>query len=119
MIAQAETGSFEWLCAALIERSTLGELSSQGCPKRRELAVRGTVRLALRSAGLDSRQISRDEMLFVVGKVLPEKLSSCGLKDGDELCQELSTELRAAPITAPAVAAEVPFDSFLRRLSPQ
>nr|MDJ0853233.1 hypothetical protein [Myxococcota bacterium] len=59
------------------------------------LEARGTVRLALKEAGLDVRSVTRSQMVVVVERVLPQALSSRGVQDFDELCKEWKARLSA------------------------
>jgi len=76
------------------------------------LAARGTVRLALRDAGLDARSVSREQMEVVLDRVLPAMLESRGCADPDRVCVELAGELRVFQGAASSSAAP---ESFVAR----
>lgn len=95
----AVSEAFDFVCAQLEEHTSLDRL-----------AARGTVRLALKNAGLEPSSVSPDQMAVVVEKVLPEELTARGV-DG-AICSTLVQGLkRLAPGTSP----ETP-DAVFKRL---
>jgi len=76
---------FEFVAAEVERRSTLATLEA-----------RGTVRLALKRAGLDAGSVTRDQMQVVLERVLPEEMRSRGVAGSAELCRTLASALRAA-----------------------
>jgi hypothetical protein len=75
------------------------------------LAARGTVRLALKAAGLDARSVAPAQMAVVATSVLPGELESRGVEDGDRLCGALVEKL--SHLEAPA-AGDTPDAVFAR-----
>lgn len=73
---------FEQTCVLLEQRSDLDRL-----------AVRGTVRLALKSSGLDVASVDAEQMEVVLHRVLPAELRTRGVGDADVLCDTIATEL--------------------------
>ena len=69
---------FDWVCAE-IERST----SLNGA------VARGTVRLALKEAGLAPESVDPGGMGVVVEKILPVELAAHGIEGVDDLCARL------------------------------
>jgi hypothetical protein len=67
----ADSPAFEAVCDALETSSSLDRLEA-----------RGTVRLALKQAGLEARSVSAAQLAVVVEKVLPEELDSRGVAVG-------------------------------------
>jgi len=57
------------------------------------LAARGTVRISLKEAGLDAKSVSWDQMLVVLGRVLPGELESRGVDNAASLCQDVTESL--------------------------
>ena len=53
------------------------------------LAARGTVRIALKQAGLEARSITAEQMAVVVQKILPTELGSRGIDGVEDLCQSI------------------------------
>jgi len=79
-----------------------------------KLEARGTVRLALKGAGLDPRSLTTEQMLVILQKVLPAELKSRGVEAPERICEQLITLLKQnAPAGADA-AGESPEDVFRR-----
>jgi hypothetical protein len=74
---------FEWLSSELTQRTTLELLQS-----------RGTVRLALKNAGLEPRTLNQEQALVLIERVLPHELKVRGIADADAVCGALSQALR-------------------------
>lgn len=98
----ADAGAFEWVCNEL-ERSTSLD----------RLEARGTVRLALKEAGLEARSVTPDQMQVVVEKILPRELGTRGIDDAEGVCGSLKTGLAGLDVGA---AAETP-DAVFQRLA--
>jgi len=96
----ADSEVFEQVCGELERATSLNRLE-----------VRGTVRIALRDAGLDSRSVRPDQMTVVLQKVLPAALASRGIADGERACSAIVRALLSAPAGA---AHESPEDIFRR-----
>lgn len=81
----------------------------------RKLAVRGTVRLALKRIGCDSRSVTQEELGEALQVALPAELRRRGLANVDELCRRLSGELSQQTLKAvpKASAAESPLFNWL------
>jgi len=97
----ADSTAFDCLCATLEEGSSLERLEA-----------RGTVRLALKQAGLDARTVTPDQLCVVVEKLLPGELESRGVDDPQGLCGRALADLRSLRALAPA--AETPEAVFQR-----
>ena len=76
------------------------------------LEARGTVRLALKAAGLSPRTVTPPQMAVVLEKTLPGELAARGVSESDALCANITVRLRALP-SAPA--DETP-DAIFQRL---
>ena len=57
------------------------------------LSARGTIRLALKAAGLDPKTVRPAEMRVVVQKLLPAELSLRGVDGPEVVCQTISKRL--------------------------
>jgi len=57
------------------------------------LAVRGTVRIGLKAAGLDVESVDATQMGVVLGKVLPTELKSRGVPDPEAICSAIIAAL--------------------------
>ncbi len=71
--------AFDFACEQLEARSSLDRLES-----------RGTIRLALKQAGLEAESVSPDQMKVVFEKVLPSELESRGIEGASGLCCDLA-----------------------------
>lgn len=75
----SESAVFERTCNELAQATSFDNLSA-----------RGTVRLALKSAGLDPGDITTAQMLVVVKRVLPGELKARGVKEPDAVCSAIA-----------------------------
>jgi len=99
----ADSPAFEWICRALEQRTALERLEA-----------RGTVRLALRAAGLEAANVTPEQLAVVLEKVMPAELADRGIPDGLETCRTLRNELANADLAAaPGDTA----DAVFRRLA--
>ena len=71
----ADAEAFDFVCDQLEQSTTLDRL-----------AARGTVRIALKEAGLEARTVTPDQMSVVAEKVLPAELDSRGIGDAQTIC---------------------------------
>lgn len=74
----ADSTSFQWLCERIETATPLNNLEA-----------RGTVRLALKAAGLDARTVIAEQVRVVLAKVLPTELAARGIDDAEALCSSL------------------------------
>jgi hypothetical protein len=81
--------AFEWVCAELESSSSLNALEA-----------RGTIRLALKQAGLEANQVTPEQMSVVTRRVLPGELCSRGLEDAEGLCRALASGLKHLEVGA-------------------
>lgn len=78
----ADSAVFECVCAVLERSSSLDRLEA-----------RGTVRLALKKAGLEASSVTTSQMTVVLEKVLPAELESRGVGDVDSLLRQAVSAL--------------------------
>jgi len=77
------------------------------------ITARGTLRLALKSAGLDPKLVTALQMHVVLERVLPRELETRGVRDSQVVCDALAAAVRRVEATAtPRDAA--PEDIFRR-----
>ena len=100
----AGSSAFEWLCTALEESTTLERLEA-----------RGTVRIALKEAGLEPRTVTPSELRVVVQKILPRELRNRGVQNEAALCDRLVAGLQLLERQPSAPTADTP-DAIFRRL---
>jgi hypothetical protein len=79
----ADTRAFDLVCDLLEAGSSLERLEA-----------RGTVRLALKKAGLEARSVTPEQMSVVVSRILPGELSSRGVEGASSLCESISADLK-------------------------
>jgi hypothetical protein len=75
------------------------------------LEARGTLRLALREAGLDHTAGS-GELVVVLRRVLPRELGARGVASGDSVCEGIARAVSQQPFDAPR--AETAVEVFRR-----
>jgi len=97
----ADAPAFDFVCEQLEARTSLDRLSA-----------RGTVRIALKQAGLDARSVTREQMAVVIEKVLGAELTTRGIAAAPALCSELAAKTRKL---AESSSGETP-DAVFRRL---
>lgn len=86
-----DSAAFEYACTELEARTSLDRLAS-----------RGTIRIALKQAGLEARSVTPEQLAVVVQKILPQELTSRGVDAVEETCQRILTGLRgvaAGPVS--------------------
>ncbi|MDH3685797.1 MAG: hypothetical protein OEP95_06195 [Myxococcales bacterium] len=97
----AESAAFDFVCERLEEGSPLDRL-----------AVRGTVRIALKQAGLEARSATPEQLAVVVDKILPAELDSRGVEGHEGLCNAIRAGLQNL---APDAQGDTP-DAVFERL---
>jgi hypothetical protein len=101
-----DSAVFEWTSAALERATTFNSLQA-----------RGTVRLALKKAGLDATTVNVIGMTAVISRLLPKELASRKIENGDAICAQLASELKQADLGAASAATagqQTPEDVFRR-----
>ena len=78
----AELTVFEHACASLEELTQLSRLEA-----------RGTIRIALKEAGLDPASVRAAELSVVARRVLPGELAARGVADAESICERLRSGL--------------------------
>jgi hypothetical protein len=73
---------FDYVCREIERRTGLGAA-----------IVRGTLRLSLKEAGLDSDSVNASQMKVVVERILPSELAAHGIEIGGEVCEHLAMRL--------------------------
>lgn len=77
---------------------------------------RGTLRIALKSAGLEPKSLSLDELCVVFEKLMPGELETRGVSDANAVCSAVIGDVAESPAAAEADRSANPDDVF-RRLS--
>lgn len=99
----ADASVFDWVCERLEEATCLDRLEA-----------RGTLRIALKAAGLEARTATRDHMRAVLTRLLPAELGSRGVDDGEAVCARLAEALATARVAEPASGGDTPDAIFAR-----
>jgi hypothetical protein len=81
-----------------------------------KLEARGTVRLALREAGLDARSVNAEQMSVMLDKVMPKEMQSRGVEDPERICQAILSVLGSSGARPSATDSESP-EAIFRRLA--
>ena len=81
-----------------------------------KLEARGTVRLALKEAGLDARTVTAEQMAVMLQKVMPGEMRSRGIDAAQSICEGIVTALKAAHPTSGSPDTESP-EAIFRRLA--
>jgi hypothetical protein len=79
------------------------------------LEARGTLRIALKSAGLDLNSLTVDQIGVVFEKLMPGELERRGVSDAASICSTVIGELANAPAPADAASSD-DVDGIFRRL---
>jgi hypothetical protein len=78
------------------------------------LAARGTLRIALKVAGLDAGSVTAGQLCVALEKVMPAELKKRGVKEAEEVCGAVIDELANAPAPADEAPTTDPDDVFRR-----
>lgn len=91
----AESRAFDHVCETLEARTSLNRLEA-----------RGTVRLALKEAGLEPGSVTARQLSVVVERILPGELGARGIGDADAICRDLVHSLAVLPSAETAESPE-------------
>ena len=101
----ADAAAFDWVCTRLEQDTSLDRLES-----------RGTVRLALKSAGLEARSVTPEQMQVVVEKVMGDELVRRGIPDAEGICSRMARSLVQATASLTSNSASETPDAVFSRL---
>lgn len=80
-----------------------------------QLEARGTLRIALKEAGLDARSATAEQFAVMLEKTMPRELEARGVSDPEGLCAGVIGSVRGfAQSGGGTPAAESPEDVFRR-----
>jgi len=79
-----------------------------------QLEARGTLRIAVKSAGLEPKSLTVDELRVVFEKLMPGELDQRGVEDTLSVCAAVIRDLEDAPVTEGDSASNNPDDVFRR-----
>ena len=78
------------------------------------LEARGTLRIALKAAGLDPKNLTGAQLQVVFEKLMPGELDSRGVSDVRDVCTAVLADLARAGGAAAVASATSPDDIFRR-----
>ena len=99
--------------------ASIFELVADELERRTDLAkleARGTVRLALKEAGLDARTVTSEQMIVMLQKVMPDEMRSRGVEKPEQVCEAIITALKSNTTVSGGAEAESP-EAIFRRLA--
>ena len=99
----ASSGAFEWFCESV-----------EGATDLDRLEARGTVRIALKRAGLEAGQLTAEQVKVVLEKLMPEELEGRGVSDAASICSGLVGRIGEIPASEDAGYANSPEAVFAR-----
>jgi hypothetical protein len=79
------------------------------------LESRGTLRLALKSAGLDPKSLDVSQLRVVFEKLMPGELETRGVNDAAAICRSVMGEVTNSPLPTD-VASSTDLDGIFSRL---
>ena len=79
------------------------------------LEARGTLRLALKSAGLDPKDLDVGQLRVVFEKVMPGELETRGVSDAVVICRTVMDEVASSPLPTDTDSSSN-LDGIFRRL---
>ena len=79
------------------------------------LEARGTLRLALKSAGLDPKDLDVGQLRVVFEKVMPGELETRGVSDAVVICRTVMAEVASSPLPTDTDSSSN-LDGIFRRL---
>jgi len=78
------------------------------------LAARGTLRLALKEAGLEPQNLNVSQLRTVFEKLMPRELDARGVSDAAAICTAVMNDVASAASTADLEASASPDEIFKR-----
>ena len=97
--------------------TTLFDVAAERLEARAEmdrLATRGTLRLALKEAGLDAQNLTLAQLRAVFEKLMPKKLEARGVTDAAPTCKIVMDDIARAASETERAAAISPDEIFKR-----
>jgi hypothetical protein len=78
------------------------------------LAARGTLRLALKQAGLDTQNLTIQQLRAVFEKLMPKDLEARGVSDAEATCRAIMAQIAASADLNEIASPTLPDDVFKR-----
>jgi hypothetical protein len=86
----------------------------EGSTNMDRLAARGTLRIALKAAGLDARKLTIAQLRAVFEKLMPKELEARGVGDAAATCQTVINEIAGSADAVDIASSASPDDVFKR-----
>ena len=78
------------------------------------LAARGTLRIALKKAGLDARKLTIPQLRAIFEKLMPKELDARGVGDAAAACKATMDEIERSADAIDTASSDSPDDIFQR-----
>jgi len=78
------------------------------------LAARGTLRIAVKEAGLDAQKLTVPQLRAVFEKLMPKELEARGVGEATAICKALVDDIAGAASEADSAAVNSPDEVFKR-----
>jgi hypothetical protein len=86
----------------------------EGSTNMDRLAARGTLRIALKEAGLDARKLTTPQLKAVFEKLMPKELDARGVSDAVAKCAAIIDEIARSADAIDSASSASPDDVFKR-----
>ncbi len=86
----------------------------EGSTDMDRLAVRGTLRIALKEAGLDAKKLTIPQLRAAFEKLMPKELDARGVSDAAAMCKATMDEIARSADAIDIVSSTSPDDVFKR-----
>ena len=80
------------------------------------LEARGTLRIALKTAGLEAKGLTAEQLGVVCERVLPAELAMCGIEDAAEVCATVTASIENFAATQETADTERSVSDVFSRL---
>ena len=78
------------------------------------LQSRGTLRLALKQAGLEPKRVTAEQLRVLFDRVLPDELETRGVGEAASVCREIMDDVASSPVARDEPGATSPDEIFQR-----
>jgi hypothetical protein len=78
------------------------------------LQTRGTLRLALKTAGLDPKGVTAEQLRVLFERVMPDELETRGVGEAASICRAVIDDLESSPEAQQASGGASPDEIFQR-----
>jgi nitrogen fixation/metabolism regulation signal transduction histidine kinase len=86
----------------------------EGATGMDRLESRGTLRIAVKEAGLDAQKLTMPQLRAVFEKLMPKELEARGVGEATAICKAVVDDIASAASEADSTAANSPDEVFKR-----